>query len=257
MAFELEVGEVINEHSVLRDAGDPQRLLVGRNAHAVRRRVEPMLDERRPVRQLRILDHADFFLLCEVDHADAIEFRYLHEDALGRAVRIGFRGHRAHALAEVGFPGDLFLGQVDHGEDVGAGRAHVGILAVGRDIDVVQAPVGLDALGACQRLAVDDFHRARVAGDCDHDAAVLGYCEVVGVAAELDLLDELIGLGVVGIDGALGLVGDVDELAVRRAGHAVGGFDALEMADRLVGGRIDDIDVVTAAVGLINAHRIG
>ena len=77
------------------------------------------------------------------------------------------------------------------------------------------------------------------------------------MAAELDLLDELVGFGVVGIDGALGLVGDVDELAVRRAGHAVGGLDALEMADGLVGRGIDDVDVVTAAVGLINAHRIG
>ena len=45
MAFELEVGEVIHEHRVLRDARDPQRLVVGRNADAMRRRIEPMLDE--------------------------------------------------------------------------------------------------------------------------------------------------------------------------------------------------------------------
>ena len=52
-------------------------------------------------------------LRCEVDGAEAVELGNLDEHALGRAIRIGLDGHRAHALAEIELPGDLFLLQVD------------------------------------------------------------------------------------------------------------------------------------------------
>jgi hypothetical protein len=52
----------------------------------------------------------------------------------------------------------------------------------------------------------------------------------------------------------IGLVADIDAGAVRRERHPVRGLDALQRRYRAVAGGIDDVDVVTAAVGGVDAH---
>ena len=71
------------------------------------------------------------------------------------------------------------------------------------------------------------------------------------MAAERDLLqDHLQRLRVDDVERAFGLVADVDPAAVGRGAGAVADLDALNHADDLVGGGIDEVHVVAGAVGL-------
>ena len=140
----------------------------------------------------------------EIHHREAVEVGQLHENPLGRAVRIGLDGHRADALAEVDLPGHRLGREIDDGDHAGADRAGDDVFAVGRDIDVVQAAVDRDGLVQRQRRRVDDVERAFAAGDADDDAAVLGDGDVVGAVAQRHLLDELAGLAVEHVERAFG-----------------------------------------------------
>ena len=103
---------------------------------------------------------------------------------------------------------------------------------------------------------IDDVERARLLCDGDHDAPVLGDRDVVGPAAERDFLGELAGLLVEDVERVVGLVADIDPGTVRREGDAVRGLDAFEPRYHLVGGGIDHVDVVAAAVGGIDTNCI-
>ena len=106
-------------------------------------------------------------------------------------------------------------------------------------------------LTRCHRGGVDDVHAARLLDDADVDAlAVLADGHVVRMAAQLDALDDLQRLRVDDVERAFRFVADVDAAAVRRGAGAVVDLDALDHADDLVGGGIDDVDVVAGAVGL-------
>ena len=165
---------------------------------------------------LRQLDAGGLLALGEIDHREAVEVGELRENALGRAVRVGLDRHRPDAAAQLELPGDLLGGEIDHGEQAFADRAGDDILAVGRDIDVVQAAVDRDGLLQRQRRRVDDVERAVAAGDADDDAAVLGDGDVVRPVAQRHLLDELAALAVEHVERRLRLVADIDPRAVRR-----------------------------------------
>ena len=86
-------------------------------------------------------------------------------------------------------------------------------LAVRRDVDVVDAAFGADALHARQRRRVDDVDRAGAGDDRDVDAlAVLADRDVVRVIGQRDVLGHRQRLRVGDVERRLGLVGDVELL---------------------------------------------
>jgi hypothetical protein len=131
------------------------------------------------------------------------------------------------------------------------------VLAVRRDIDIVQAAIDRNRLLQRQGRGIDDVERAFAAGDADHDAvAVLGDREVVGMIAERHLLQALAADAVEYVERRVRLVADVDLRTVRREGDAVGGLDAPDDLHHLVAGRIDHVDAVARAVGDIDADGV-
>ena len=130
-------------------------------------------------------------------------------------------------------------------------RAGHDVLAVGRDVRVVDAALRLQRLDVLQRRRVDHVDAARRLDDPDVDApAVAADGDVVRVAAQRNPVRHLQRLGVDDVERAVGFVADVDAAAVRRDRRAVVHFDPVDDADDLVGAGIDDVDVVAGAVGL-------
>ena len=137
-----------------------------------------------------------------------------------------------------------------------ADRAGDGVLAVGRDVSVVQAAVDRNAL--CKfSAAVSMISSAPGSGDRRPRSACRPWRpRCCSEAAQGNLLDELAAL-IDDVERAVGFVADVDPRAVRREAHAVRRFDALDHLDDLVGRGIDDVNVVAGGVRHVHARRFG
>ena len=147
MSHQLEVGERVDENRVLRNAGDPQCLAVRVDADPVRGGIEAAgihVDAGVEVGQL---DPGHLLVLGEVQRGEPVERGQLHEDPLGRAVRIGLDGHRTNPKIELVIPDDRLGLRIDDRHELLLHRAADDILLVGRHIDVVQATAHRDALG--------------------------------------------------------------------------------------------------------------
>src|SRR5204863_1374543 len=108
--------------------------------------------------------------------------------------------------------------------------------AVGRDVDVVDAAFGADALDARQRRRVDDVNRAGAGDDRGvYAPAILADGDVVRVVRQRDVLDDLERFPVSDVDRRFGFVGDIEPAAVGGDGRAVVDLDAFNGADDLVG----------------------
>ncbi len=119
----------------------------------------------------------------------------------------------------------------------------------------MQPAVYRHAFGPRQGCRIDDIERARIAGNADHDAAVLGHRDIVGVCAQHNFLDQLAGLPVENIKRRIDFIADIDLGTVRRECNPVRPLDSLDLLHHLVGGRINDVDAVPGAVGDIDAGR--
>ncbi len=177
-------------------------------------------------------------------------------DPARRAVGIDVERHRAHAAVHLDLPGGLLGREVHDVEEFVPHRPGDRVLAIRRDIGVVHAPVHRDRLLQRELRRVDDVEPERL-GQRDDDApAVIGHRDVVGAAAQVDLLDDLAGLLVHHVERVVGFVAEVDALAVGREADAVRGFHAVDYLHHLVGNRIDDADLVAGGVGGVDAHRV-
>jgi hypothetical protein len=75
------------------------------------------------------------------------------------------------------------------------------------------------------------------------------------VIAQRHFLDQRAARAVEHVERGISLVADIDPRAVGRGRDAVGGLDALDLLDNLVGRGIDDVDAVAGAVGHIDESR--
>ncbi len=200
--------------------------------------------------------HAPHFLpRREVHDREPVEVGDLHEQPLGRSVGVLLEGDRPHALVEERPHRLLGLG-VDHGHQAPRNRARDDVLAVGRDVHVVDAALGRDRLHALERSGVDDVHRARRRDDADVDAAaVAADRDVVGTARQRNLLRRLQRLRVHDVQRLLGLAAEVQPAPVGRRGRAVIDRHVRDFADDAMRRRIDEVHVVgLARVGLDDPH---
>ena len=199
-----------------------------------------------------MLDALDFRARREIDNSKSVETAHLHEDPLRRSVGIGRECHRPDAQVHLQRPcGRLGTG-VDHVDRSPCNRSGHHVLAVRSDVGIVDGTPRRDRLDHLHRRGVHDIDAARLGvpdGDV-HAPAVATHGHVVRMGAQLDLVSDLQRPGVDDIERAVGLVGDVDAAAVRRGAGAVVHLDPLDHADDGVGGRVDQVDVVSGAVGL-------
>jgi hypothetical protein len=112
-------------------------------------------------------------------------------------------------------------------------------------------PATTQRLDALLRGGVDDVNPAWRLDDADiHPPSVTADRQVIRVTAQRNLLCHFQRLGVDDVEGAHRLVADIEAGAVRSDGGAVAGLDTGNLTDDLVGGRIDEVNVVAGAVGL-------
>src|SRR6185295_14301299 len=162
-------------------------------------------------------------------------------------------------------PGGFFGRRIEDVDRFTGDRAGDDVLPVRCDVGVVDRALRRQRLDALHRRGVDHVDAARRLDDADiHPLAVLADGEIVRMAAERHLLDDLERLAVDDVESAERFVADVDPRAVGRDRGAVIDFDPVDLTDHLVGGRIDDVNVVAGAVGLDDhdflaggAHRCG
>jgi hypothetical protein len=94
----------------------------------------------------------------------------------------------------------------------------------------VLAAVHWDGFGSDQRNCVDEVKRAGLLGDRDDDAAtVFGHRDVVRMAAKRHPFDDLAGLSIDDIEGAVSFVADVDSRAVGGEINAMRALDPLAL----------------------------
>src|SRR5262249_1451271 len=131
------------------------------------------------------------------------------------------------------------------------------ILAVRRDVEVVDATLERDGLDVLKRDWVDnidaagggglDLRKLRYVvtrqGDRHIKPSAIGcYIDKIGVPAERDSFGRLQSLSVENGDCVVRLFADVDSAAVRGHHNPVGRFDPLDLSYHLIGGRVDDVD---------------
>ena len=142
--------------------------------------------------------------------------------------------------------------RVDHVDRLSPNRAGDDVLAVRGDVGVVDGALRRDRLDPLKSDACRSRRRRRASWmiptytrwPSRPTAMLLGW-PLSGI-----LLDDLQRLRVDDVERALRFVADVDAAAVGRDAGAVVHLDPLDHADHLVGGGIDDVDVVPGAVGL-------
>src|SRR6202040_1855024 len=179
----------------------------------------------------------------------------LQKDSFGRPIWTRLNRHRANALVQLDLPRGLLGREIDDRNNSGSDRTSDDVFAVRCYIDVMQPAVYRHAFGPRQGCRIDDIERARIAGDADHDAAVPGHRDIVGVGTQRDLLDQLARLAVENIKGRIDFVADIDPGTVGRECNSVHTLDPLDLLDHLVGRGINDVDAVAGAVGDVDAGR--
>src|SRR5207244_4397730 len=180
----------------------------------------------------------------ELRHRHYAHVPQLHEDAPDITVRGDLHHHGAHTFVELDVPTTRLGLEIEHAQELVPDRAGIGVLAVGRHVDVVHAPVERDRLGERERPGVNDIEPALVFRYADNDpGAVPGDRDVVGVAAQGHLLDDLAGLAVHDVERAVGLVAHVHARAVGSEVDAVGRLDSPDHLHDLVRRRVDDVNI--------------
>src|SRR3989442_15582221 len=233
-----------------------ERLAVGGDGEAVRRRALQSFGYLLGLGQLGQLDLVPELVRREIDGREAVEAGELHEDPLGRTVRVRVERHRPHAFSCRDGPEDFFRLLIDHADLAARNRAGDHELAVRRHVDVVNPAFGPDALHARQCPRVDDVDRAGAGDDGDVDAlAVLADGHVVRMVRQRDVLGDLQRLQVRDVERRLGFVGDVEAAAVGRGPRAVVDIAVLDLPDNLARLRINQHQDVAGGVGLDNPDR--
>ncbi len=121
---------------------------------------------------------------------------------------------------------------VDHRHQPSGNRSGDDVRAVWRDVDVVDAALGRNALHLLERRGVDHVDGAGRRHDADVDAAaVAADRDVVGPAGQRDLLGHLQRLAVDDVQRLLRLAAEVEAAAVGRRGGAVIDRHARDLAD--------------------------
>jgi hypothetical protein len=130
-AEELQVGDGVGVDGVVHLAADPERLPVGGNSDAVRRRSLERVPVLLLLRELRKLDASDLQALLEVHDEEPVEVRDLHEHPSGGSVGVGLEGDGPDAVLEVERPERLLGLLIDDGEVLSLDRAGDDVLSVG------------------------------------------------------------------------------------------------------------------------------
>ena len=117
--------------------------------------------------------------------------------------------------------------------------------------------LGLQSLYILKQTSINDVDTARSFGNGHINPASIGSNgDVIGMAAQRDVIGHFQCLGVDNVQSALRLIADVDPTAVRRHGRAMVHFDSFDHADNLIGGGIDDVNVIAGAIGLDNPNHL-
>ena len=215
------------------------------------RRIGARRDGGLPGRQVRVRDSVDFLVRRKIDDGESVEAGQLNEDPLGRAVGIGGERHRADAQVLVEHPRRLIGLRVDDVDRLALNGTGHDILAVRRDVRVVDAALGRKRLDVLQRGGVDHIDAAGRLDDADVDPLSIGsHRDIVGVAAQRDAVGHLQRLRVDDVERAVRFVAHVDPGALRGDRDAVVHFDPFDHSHHLVRDGIDDVDRVSSAVGL-------
>ena len=97
-AEQLQVRQRVEVDPRVHLAEHAERLAVGRDDQAVRRRALQPFGHLLGGRHFRQRDLVDDLVRGEIDGDEAVEVRELHEDPLGRSVGVGVERHRPHAV---------------------------------------------------------------------------------------------------------------------------------------------------------------
>ena len=198
-----------------------------------------------------ILDSRHFLSRLEIHHGEAVEFGELRVGAPGRAIRIRVERHRPDAQVEIVRPHRHVGLGVDHGHVPRADHAGDRVLPVRRHVGVVHAAMDRDRPGLRLLGRVNHVDRPRGLRDGHIElAAIRRNRQVVGVAAERDLLRHLHRLAVDDVDRVVGLVADPHRGPVGRGRGAVRPFDPGDLGHDLVRRGVDDVHGIAGAVGL-------
>ena len=169
-------------------------------------------------RDRRRVEARDFLARLEVDDGEAVIVRQLDEDARGRSIRRALERHRPDAGGHRQLPRDRFRRLIDHRDHAAGNRSRHDVLAVGRDVDVVDRALHRDRLRAGERDGVDHVHGARRLRDAHVDTlAIVRDRDVVRAAAQLHARDDRERRRIDGVECVQRFVGEIDPRAVWRA----------------------------------------
>ena len=174
----------------------------------------------------------------EVDDVEAVEVGDLHEHPLGRAVGIGLERDRPHAVVErhASRPAHSCLTSMTVICRPAIDPATTNLPSGVTNVLWMPPLVGMRLDASCSDAVSMTSTAPGCRDDGDVDAlAVLRDREVVRAVAQRDVPADLQRLGVDDVEPVLRLVGDVEAAAVGRGGGAVVDFDAVDLADDLVG----------------------
>src|ERR1700730_5797339 len=144
MSQQLEIRERVRYNSIRKLAVDPKRFAVRRDTHAVA-----------DVASARCLDRAGFvwelypshlLVRRKIHHRESVKFVKVYENPAARAVGATLDRHGAYWHLEINLPNGLLSLDISDLQKLRLFRARDHILAVRRQIDVVQGTFHRDSL---------------------------------------------------------------------------------------------------------------
>ena len=174
------------------------------------------------------------FPLLEIHNHEALETGQVHEDPLGRAVRIGLESHRTHSLFHdfrPQRPGDLIGGCIDDRKRPRANHPSGDVSAIRGREGVVYAPHRGNGLYDLIGIHIDDLDHRRP-GDRGIDLAGRATGgDVVGPGSQRDAFDDFEAAGIDDVDADVVFVGHVVFAAFRVNGNSMGQAQTFNDAD--------------------------
>src|SRR5579859_8169064 len=211
MSNQLQIRQRVFEDGIGERAIDPQRF-------AIRRHSDPMGGNRcsafRDSESAGFVGQLDLCRLLatsEVDHRESMESLQLDEYPAGRSIGIRLKGHGPNSTFKFNGPGCLPGVKVDDRDGFVFDGAADCISAVGCDVNVVHRPVDGDGFHTLQQIGIDDIDQPRLCANADYDAAsIFRNGDVIGVTAELYLMQNVAANSIDYVEHTLSFVADVD-----------------------------------------------